>query len=362
MKWFGLLGTALAVTFLGLPIVLADAGANHQAKQTPPIRLGTSGGSALDKSNAFCCGGTLGAAVFCGNALSVLSNNHVLGRSGVAGEGEDTVQPGLIDSGCQAKNSNFVADYAGDLVQLGKANVDGAIAFARPGMVNSTGEILDIGVPCVTPKTATIGMSVAKSGRTTGLTIGTVQAVNLNVSIQYQKGCNSGKKFTITYTNQISVTPGSFSAGGDSGSLIVTNDTNHQPVGLLFAGSNSITIANPIEDVINAFSTACGTFSFVGTTCLTTASGTASVSSAVTPLSLSPSNIEVATRVKEQHAANLMSHPAILGVGVGASEDDPNEAAIIIYVQEGRVIDRPIPNKLDGVKVRIILTGPIVAK
>ncbi|NQU97374.1 MAG: hypothetical protein HQ548_07005, partial [Chloroflexi bacterium] len=43
-----------------------------------------------------------------------------------------------------------------------------------------------------------------------------------------------------------------FSAGGDSGSLIVTEDGNN-PVALLFAGSKFYTVANPIGDVLDAF-------------------------------------------------------------------------------------------------------------
>ena len=42
------------------------------------------------------------------------------------------------------------------------------------------------------------------------------------------------------------------SAGGDSGSLIVGQNGNH-PVGLLFAGSNTNTLANRIDLVLNRF-------------------------------------------------------------------------------------------------------------
>jgi len=173
---------------------LADGGADHRTKQALPIKLGTSGGSAWDSSKAFCCGGTFGAAVMCNGALHILSNNHVIGRSGSASLGEDEVQPGLIDSGCRTSGSNIVADFAGDLVPLGTANVDAALSTARAGAVSPTGEIIDLGSPCATPKNAAIGMAVAKSGRTSGLTFGTVQALNLTVSVQYQRGCNSGRK------------------------------------------------------------------------------------------------------------------------------------------------------------------------
>ena len=56
---------------------------------------------------------------------------------------------------------------------------------------------------------------------------------------------------------QIVITPGTFSAGGDSGSLIVVNSvgsgSDRRPVGLLFAGSSSYTIANPIDAVLTEF-------------------------------------------------------------------------------------------------------------
>jgi hypothetical protein len=343
---------AAAVLTAGASI--ADTGANHQTKQALPIKLGTSGGSATDRSNAFCCGGTLGSAVTCNGLLHILSNNHVLGRSGSAGVGEDTVQPGLIDSSCRTTSSNVVGDYPGNLVPLGAANVDAALSTARAGAVSSTGEILDIGVPCATPRGAVIGMPVAKSGRTSGFTTGSVQAINLNVSVTYQKGCNSGKKFNVRYTNQVSVTPGSFLQSGDSGSLMVTNDVAHQPVGLLYAGSSSIAIANPVQDVIDAFTPQCGgAFAFVGTSCASSSSLTASTPTA--------GQLDVATMAKERHVARLMSTPAVLGVGVGAADDDPDEAVVVIYVEQGRP-HPALPEKLDGVGVKIIRTDRIVAR
>ncbi|MEK7424998.1 MAG: fibronectin type III domain-containing protein, partial [Actinomycetota bacterium] len=54
------------------------------------------------------------------------------------------------------------------------------------------------------------------------------------------------------FVNQIAVTPDAFSAGGDSGSLIVTQGGN-QPVALLFAGGEGRTIGNPIDLVLQRF-------------------------------------------------------------------------------------------------------------
>jgi hypothetical protein len=79
---------------------------------------------------------------------------------------------------------------------------------------------------------------------------------------------------------------------------------------------------------------------------------------------LSASAVQTATTVKEQHAAELMSDPAVQGVGVGASLDSPGEAAVVIYVMKNKV-HRPIPATIDGVRTRIkettgfhAITGP----
>src|SRR5262245_38039185 len=209
-----------ALVLLSSPFARADGGAAHQVKQNPPVKMGTSGGSRQDRNVLFCCSGTLGALVLRDGVLCILSNNHVLARSGRATAGEDTVQPGLVDSGCSPTGSNVVGDFAGNLVPLGSANVDVALAFAR-GNVDASGAIIDIGVPRSAPQNATIGLSVMKSGRTTGFTTGTVTSTNATVTVQYMRGCGIGTPFNVTYTNQILT--GVMSAGGDSGSLLLSN-------------------------------------------------------------------------------------------------------------------------------------------
>jgi hypothetical protein len=91
--------------------------------------------------------------------------------------------------------------------------------------------------------------AVKKHGRTTGLTRGTVTGINATVLIRYDKGsARFVKQIVIKGLNG-----SAFSAGGDSGSLIVTDDAQNAPVALLFAGSSSSTIGNPIQDVLGAF-------------------------------------------------------------------------------------------------------------
>jgi hypothetical protein len=364
MKRAGFVLALMALALVAAP-VLADGGANHQVKQTPPVKMGTSGGSSLDASRSFCCGGTLGALVLRDGVLSILSNNHVLARAGSATTGEDDIQPGLIDVGCRAttSNSNIVGDFAGNLVRLGTANVDVALSTARSGQVDTTGAILDVGVPCNTTQAATIGLAVAKSGRTTGYTTGSVQSVNTSVSIQYQAGCNSGKKFTISYTNQVVVSgSGSFSAGGDSGSLIVSNDGTPNPVALLFAGNSAQTIGNPIGQVVSAFQAGGHTFSFVGNNCGNFAAASTSGGAQIVP---SDAEVDFTRTVKERYEPDLFARPGVIGVGVGADETDASRGAIVVYFATAagsHPQPQGIPAELDGIRVRIIPTEPFVAQ
>src|SRR5215208_2942444 len=174
---FALVAT-LALFSSMLTAGLADGGANHKGRNQ---HFGISGGNVNDHSNAFCCSGTLGALVTDGTNQYILSNNHVLARSDQAVAGEDVSQPGLIDNGCRV--ATLVADFTG-AAPLG-SNVDAAVAQLRPGMMDSTGFIEDIGVPSGSIVNPSVGLSVAKSGRTTGFTTGSISSINTSVNVQY---------------------------------------------------------------------------------------------------------------------------------------------------------------------------------
>ncbi len=349
-----MIGLALAAT------TSAWAQTQYQSRQTPPIKLGCSGGENNDASSIYCCGGTLGALVIRDGVPCILSNNHVLARSGSATQGDDTIQPGLIDVGCRAANAQVVGDFAGNLVPLGTANVDTALSIVRPGMVDSNGFILGIGVPCASTQNAALNMPVIKSGRTTGTTTGTVTSLNTSVSIQYQKGCNSGKRFTISFTNQVVTT--AMSAGGDSGSVLLSNDGTLNPVGLLFAGSSSVTIYNPIQSVVNAYTAGGHSFAFVGNTC------SGFVADPVPP---GPAQAEFdrALAVKVEHEDEIMKLDGVCGVGVGCDADVVTKAAIVVYMQKPKQDAQPGPapapklaKSYDGIPVRVIYTEPFVAQ
>jgi hypothetical protein len=238
-------------------------GADPKVIQTPPIQLGTSGSPAGDIANGFCCGGTLGALVAKGGSQYILSNSHVFagdvvngGNGSVSSIGDDIIQPGLIDVGCNAGNAQVVADLS-SLSTLfppnSTPNVDAAIAQVRAGMVRTDGAILNIGTLSSSTVGASVGQDVKKMGRTTGLTRSSVDGLNATVNVGYSDEC-AGGSFTKQFTGQIMIANrGSrFLNSGDSGSLMVEDvTTNPRAVGLLYAGSSSIAVANPIGDVLS---------------------------------------------------------------------------------------------------------------
>jgi hypothetical protein len=264
----GISASGIPTEISGIPVVkevtgkikAMDGGAAHKVIQTPPIQLGTSGGWRYDLANGYCCGGTLGSLVLRGGNQYVLSNYHVLeadivsgGNSRVATAGDPVVQPGLIDVSCNANSAQNVATLSG-IKSLPSSNVDAAIAQVIPGMVRTDGAILDIGTIGATTVSASLNQAVKKSGRTSGLTRSTVSGLNATISVAYENECAGGSAFTKTFTGQIVIkNRGSkFLISGDSGSLMVQDvTTNPKAVGLLFAGSSTTAIANPIGQVLS---------------------------------------------------------------------------------------------------------------
>ncbi len=229
-------------------------GISHITKQTPPIQLGTSGGWANDIANGYCCSGTLGSLVSVGGTQYILSNYHVLEGDGEPA-GAPVIQPGLVDVNCTASAAQVVAHTSG-IKSLPKSNVDAAIAPVVSGMVRTDGSILEIGTISRSTVAAFIGQAVKKSGRTTGLTMSKVSGLNASVSVQYESSCAGSVAFTKTFSGQIIVSNrGSrFLNSGDSGSLMVENvSTNPRAVGLLYAGSSTSAVANPIDEVLAFF-------------------------------------------------------------------------------------------------------------
>lgn len=192
--------------------------------------------------------GTVGCLVRKGRQLFILSNNHVLANSNNARPGDPILQPGPADGGQNprdivARLSNFIRiNFSG-----GANLVDAAIAQTSPRIV--TPRNIAFGRIGTTPLACRVGLPVKKAGRTTQRTRGRITDCSATLRVNY------GPAGVALFSKQIviqSVTSSPFSAGGDSGSLIMADTAANRPVGLLFAGSASHTIANPIATVLSA--------------------------------------------------------------------------------------------------------------
>ena len=144
----------------------------------------------------------------------------------------------VFNLGCQVINSN--TRYKVAKVQAEENLVDAAIA--RPlNPADVKDEVLNIG-PIQGSVEGELGMAIKKSGRTTGFTTGEIQQVDVTANVQYGAGQ------IALFTDQLLA--GAMSQGGDSGSAVL--DDSNRLTGLLFAGSDTTTIINRIENVFSA--------------------------------------------------------------------------------------------------------------
>ncbi len=293
----------------------------------------------------------------------------MLAKSDQGTAGDSITQPGLVDNNCNAGTPVATLSEFATIkpttntcspTPCGAApkNADAAIAAVVPGTVSPMGNILELGAatstsiaaapPSSTLATASFVLStseqVAKSGRTTGLTCSTLQAINASISVDYDTSCAGTRAFTSVYTNQLVVNGGSFSGGGDSGSLIVTADTA-RPLGLLYGGSTTDTVANPIQDVIAAFTNGSGTPSMVGgsdhaVSCQPTSQTSGVAAGTESGSTLSSTELKRMTAIKEKYFSQLMLDPAVSKIEVGMSKDHPGEGAIVLHASS---LVQPVP-------------------
>jgi hypothetical protein len=324
----------------------------------------------------------------------ILSNNHVLNKSDTGTTGDAIIQP--LQAVCRAGQIPLTVANLTEAAKLkptvnepgacgsstaplcghAPSNVDAAIAGIVVGQVDLTGTILDLGPAGATsiapapPSSQVVapalGQAVSKSGRTSGLTCSNVNSINVDIQVDYDSSCNGPKAFTAIFKGQVMISGGTFSAGGDSGSLVVTTDTA-RPVALLYGGNPTSTVANPLLDtrdsnglvahgVITAFTNASGPITIVGggdhaVSCAHTASASAA-QVGTTQAALLPKERERVTAVQQRRAAQLMQDASIKSVTVGASADNPNEGALLIQVA-GSVVPR-VPAVIDGVRTRVV--------
>jgi hypothetical protein len=197
-----------------------------------------SGGSV---SHAASDAGTIGAIVTRAGRRFILSNSHVLARSGKGRIGDPVVAPGRTDGG--QLPADLVARLAAfvPFQREGDNRVDAAIAEVAPGAVPA----IDLAIPGVVApprvQAAGRGMAVAKTGRTTQHTTSHVIDAHFRTTLRYP-GVG-----LLRFADQILCE--AFADPGDSGALVTAVDTG-RVVGLHFAGSGTVSICNPIAAVL----------------------------------------------------------------------------------------------------------------
>lgn len=214
-----------------------------------PVPIGVSAGQ-VDVT-----AGTIGARVRSGDRVFALSNNHVFANKNQANAGDAILQPGRIDGGSApadaiARLHDFEPiRFCLPFPACPDNRIDAAIAATTTAQLGAATPPEGYGAPRTEPTAAKLGMAVQKYGRTTGHTTGRITGLNATVNVGFRDG-------TARFTGQIVIARSGFSGPGDSGSLIVSAGTSGQsrrPVGLLFAGSDASTLANPIEAVLDRF-------------------------------------------------------------------------------------------------------------
>ncbi|PIP18795.1 MAG: hypothetical protein COX41_06325 [Candidatus Omnitrophica bacterium CG23_combo_of_CG06-09_8_20_14_all_41_10] len=221
--------------------------------------------------------GTIGCFCKKGSLTCILTNNHVAANCNDANIEDGFYQPAVYDTGSLADDVGGLLDFE-ILKFIGEENSNCVISKVLKSSLNflygllgrktrfktySTNmpinymdaaivridnlslikdEILKIG-KIVGVSVADIGMEDQKTGRTTEYTKDKVIQKNVSTIVEYGAGrqCYFEGQFMS----------GPMCQAGDSGSAIL--DMNKNIIGLLFAGSDLVTIFSPIQKVIDRF-------------------------------------------------------------------------------------------------------------
>ncbi len=171
-------------------------------------------------------------------ARILISCRHVLQGS----MREAVIQPGAVDGGKEPDDIiGYVYRHA-PIKPPPEANLVDASAAAVFTDVETSNEVIGIGyAKCC--KDVSENMEIAKSGRTTGVTKSVV--IDTNATVKVYGYDFLGFEYAI-FRNQILAK--AFSNPGDSGSPVISSD--EYLVGMVFAGSDSVTAINRIDYVM----------------------------------------------------------------------------------------------------------------
>lgn len=244
---------AIPATVDDVPIVVEVTGeikALHKKKCGPKDRLPRPVPIGVSTGHPDITVGTIGCRVTKDGKFYALSNNHIYADENEASIGDKVMQPGKLDGGSlQNDFMGELSDFQTIDFSISADNViDAAIALSSTDLLGRATLSNGYGTPKADPIEANLKMKVKKYGRTTGQTKAKIYALNVTIYVSYDSGI-------ARFVDQIAIRSNGFSAGGDSGSLIVVNGGKNdcRPVALLFAGGSGYTFANPISNVLSRF-------------------------------------------------------------------------------------------------------------
>jgi len=232
---------AMPQSLSGIPVEVRVTGrifAQQAVAQREKVRPLIGGVSAF-----VCCpyaAGTLGIVTYDG---FILSNAHVFALRedfGYYSDGAKVIQPAVLDGGSEEDVVGYLHSYVPiKFMDVNAPNFTDA-AIAVPSVDYEPGKILGIG-KVDGWREPRVGDEVKKSGRTTGVTSSTVTDVGATVKVWYSY--DRWAVFRDVIICEV------FSSPGDSGSVVVSGD---KVVGLLFAGSERVTVVSNIKYVIRS--------------------------------------------------------------------------------------------------------------
>lgn len=227
----------------GYPTDIVEVGVIRAHSFTGPEKP-VRGGASIGHVNV--TAGTFGCLVQLDNdKLCILSNNHILANENDAEIGDTIQQPGRIDAdnaGISGKRIATLERFVRIRPDRFDNEIDAAVAWTSSKVASAKHHCFNISSDPVEPD---LHLPVRKCGRETEHTFGDIIAVGADVPVLYP---TLGE---VHFINQVQIAgrDGPFSAGGDSGALVVTAGSK-QPVALLHSGDSSSTWATPISSVM----------------------------------------------------------------------------------------------------------------
>jgi hypothetical protein len=157
-----------------------------------------------------------------------VSNNHVWAKENLGSPGDRLVQPGRLDGGDPERDVLFeLLDFIPIHFTGGFNRVDVAVARVLD-FSNVYTSILNVG-GIIGKRVPGVGETIAKMGRSTGLTKGTVTDDSATLQVDYDTG-------TAVFTDVLIAQGSGIIKAGDSGSPVLTS--NGEFAGLVFAGND----------------------------------------------------------------------------------------------------------------------------